>query len=98
MTTSYEVCRAQIKERVMAFLQMEEALEDDVVYSRIEEIAEGFACYRLLRPQDKERLLKEVFNSINIYITGDTDHYTYRLFFFFFLLTSDLNQFYCLKI
>lgn len=64
MTTSYEVCRAQIKERVMAFLQMEEALEDDVVYSRIEEIAEGFACYRLLRPQDKERLLKEVFNSI----------------------------------
>ena len=64
MTTSYEVCRAQIKERVMTFLQMEEALEDDVVYSRIEEIAEGFACYRLLRPQDKERLLKEVFNSI----------------------------------
>lgn len=64
MTTSYEVCRAQIKERVMAFLRMEEALEDDVVYSRIEEIAEGFACYRLLRPQDKERLLKEVFNSI----------------------------------
>ena len=64
MTTSYEVCRAQIKERVMAFLQMEEALEDDVVYSRIEEISEGFACYRLLRPQDKERLLKEVFNSI----------------------------------
>ncbi|MBO5346958.1 MAG: CpaF family protein [Lachnospiraceae bacterium] len=48
----------------MTFLQMEEALEDDVVYSRIEEIAEGFACYRLLRPQDKERLLKEVFNSI----------------------------------
>ena len=64
MTTSYEVCKAQIKERVMAFLQMEEALEDDVVYSRIEEISEGFACYRLLRPQDKERLLKEVFNSI----------------------------------
>lgn len=64
MTTGYEVCRAQIKERVMAFLQLEEALEDDVVYSRIEEIAQSFACYRLLRPQDKERLLKEVFNSI----------------------------------
>lgn len=64
MTTGYEVCRAQIKERVMAFLQMEKALEDDVVYSHIEEIAESFACYRLLRPKDKERLLKEVFNSI----------------------------------
>ncbi len=64
MTTGYEVCKAQIKVRVMECLQAEEVLEDDVVYSHIEEIAQSFASYRLLRPQDKVRLLREVFNSI----------------------------------
>ena len=64
MTTGYEVCKAHIKERVMELLQVEEVLEDDVVFGRIEEIAQGFAGYRLLRPQDKAKMLKEVFNSI----------------------------------
>ena len=64
MTTGYEVCRAQIKEKVMDILQLEEQLEDREVYSCIENIAGKFACYRLLRPQDKARLVKEVFNSI----------------------------------
>lgn len=64
MTTGYEVCKAQIKEKVMDILQTEESVEDEVVFSYIEEIARGFAGYRLLRPTDKARLLKEVFNSI----------------------------------
>lgn len=64
MTTGYEVCRAQIKERVMAILQSEGELEDEAVFERIEFIAQSFAGYRLLHPRDKERLLKEVFNSI----------------------------------
>lgn len=64
MTTGYEVCRAQIKEKVMELLQTEDVLEDTAVFSHIEEMAQGFASYRLLRPQDKARLLKEVFNSI----------------------------------
>ena len=64
MTTGYEVCRAQVKEKVMTFLQSEGELEDKAVSQQIENIAQGFASYRLLRPCDKERLLKEVFNSI----------------------------------
>lgn len=64
MTTGYEVCKAQIKEKVMDILQTEERVEDEAVFSYIEEIARGFAGYRLLRPGDKVRLLKEVFNSI----------------------------------
>lgn len=64
MTTGYEVCRAQIKEKVMDILQEEENVDDKAVYSYIEEIAGKFASYRLLRPQDKVRLVKEVFNSI----------------------------------
>ena len=64
MTTGYEVCRAQIKERVMELLQTEECLEDEAVFDCIEEIAQSFAGYRLLRPKDKVRLLKEIFNSI----------------------------------
>ncbi len=64
MTTGYEVCRAQIKERVMALLEREGSLEDVVVLEYIEEIAQKYASYRLLRPQDKAKLLKEVFNSI----------------------------------
>ena len=64
MTTGYEVCRAQIKDRVMELLQTEECLEDEAVFDCIEEIAQSFAGYRLLRPKDKAKLLKEIFNSI----------------------------------
>ena len=64
MTTGYEVCKTQIKEKVMDILQTEECVEDEAVFACIEEIAQSFASYRLLRPQDKARLLKEVFNSI----------------------------------
>ena len=64
MTTGYEVCKAQIKEKVMDILQMQESVEDHTVFSYIEEVAHEFAGYRLLRPADKARLLKEVFNSI----------------------------------
>ena len=64
MTTGYEVCKAQIKEKVMEFLQTQESIGDDVVFSYIEEIAREYAGYRLLRPGDKVRLLKEIFNSI----------------------------------
>ena len=64
MTTGYEVCKAQIKEKVMDILQMQESVEDHTVFSYIEEVAREFAGYRLLRPADKARLLKEVFNSI----------------------------------
>lgn len=64
MTAGYEVCRAQIKEKVMELLETEAVLEDEVVCEHILHIAQGFACYRLLRPSDKERLLREVFNSI----------------------------------
>ena len=64
MTTGYEVCRAQIKALVMELLQNSEVLEDDMVYEQIEEIAQRFAGYRLLKPQDKARMVKEVFNSI----------------------------------
>lgn len=64
MTTGYEVCKAQIKEKVMELLQTQEIIEDEIVFSYIEEIARGYAGYRLLRPGDKARLLKEVFNSI----------------------------------
>lgn len=64
MTTGYDVCRVQIKNQVMELLQNCEALEDAVVYEQIEKIAQRFAGYRLLRPKDKERMLKEVFNSI----------------------------------
>lgn len=64
MTTGYDVCRVQIKNQVMELLQNCEALEDAVVYEQIEKIAQRFAGYRLLRPKDKEHMLKEVFNSI----------------------------------
>ena len=64
MTTGYEVCRAQIKQKVMDVLQSEESVEDEVVFSCIEETAWEFAGYRLLRPADKARMLKEIFNSI----------------------------------
>ncbi len=64
MTTGYDVCRTQIKNQVMELLQNCEALEDAVVYEQIEKIAQRFAGYRLLHPKDKERMLKEVFNSI----------------------------------
>lgn len=64
MTAGYEVCRAHIKERVLELLQTEKSLDDDTVYAYIEEIAQGFAGYRLLRPRDKSKLLREVFNSI----------------------------------
>lgn len=64
MTTGYEVCKMQIKERVMEFLQASESMEDEAVYSLIEEIAQGLAGYRLLKPRDKARMVKEVFNSI----------------------------------
>lgn len=64
MTTGYEVCKAQIKEKVMDILQTQENLEDSIVFSYIEEAAQEYAGYRLLRPGDKTRLLREVFNSI----------------------------------
>ncbi|MBQ8815849.1 MAG: CpaF family protein [Lachnospiraceae bacterium] len=48
----------------MSFLQEQEHMEDDAVYLYIEETAREFAGYRLLRPQDKARMIKEVFNSI----------------------------------
>ena len=64
MTTGYEVCRAQIKQKVMDVLQSEESVEDEVVFSCIEETAWEFDGYRLLRPADKARMLKEIFNSI----------------------------------
>lgn len=64
MTTGYEVCRMQVKEKVMDLLQTKEHLEDETVYSFIEEVARGFAGYRVLRPRDKAKLIKEVFNSI----------------------------------
>lgn len=62
--TGYEVCKARIKEKVMDFLQTQENLEDSIVFSYIEEAAQEYAGYRLLRPGDKTRLLREVFNSI----------------------------------
>ncbi|MBR4059251.1 MAG: CpaF family protein [Lachnospiraceae bacterium] len=64
MTTGYEVCRAQIKQKVIDVLQSGESVEDEVVFSCIEETAREFAGYRLLRPADKARMLKEIFNSI----------------------------------
>ena len=64
MTTGYEVCKMQVKDKVMSFLQEQEHMEDDAVYLYIEETAREFAGYRLLRPQDKARMIKEVFNSI----------------------------------
>ena len=64
MTTGYEVCKAQIKAQVLECLQNQEVLEDDMVYEQIEEIAQRFAGYRLLKPQDKAQMVKEVFNSI----------------------------------
>lgn len=64
MTTGYEVCKMQIKMQVMESLQNCELLEDAVVYEQIETIAQRFSGYRLLRPQDKQRMIKEVFNSI----------------------------------
>ncbi|MBQ8039423.1 MAG: CpaF family protein, partial [Lachnospiraceae bacterium] len=48
----------------MEVLQAEESVGDAAVFACIEEIAQGFASYRLLRPQDKIKLLREVFNSI----------------------------------
>ena len=64
MTTGYEVCKMQVKDKVMRFLQEQEHMEDEAVYLYIEETARGFAGYRLLRPQEKSRMVKEVFNSI----------------------------------
>ena len=64
MTTGYDVCRVQIKEQVMALLQSSEELDDGAVYELIEETAQKFAGFRLLRPRDKERMIKEVFNGI----------------------------------
>ena len=61
---TYELCRAQIKSQVMEQLQMREALEDNLVYEQIEQIAQSYPSFRLLKPQDKARLMKEVFNSI----------------------------------
>lgn len=64
MTVGYEVCRSQVKEQVLELLQTLDDLQDEAVYACIKEIAQGFAGYRILRPGDKERLVKEVFNSI----------------------------------
>lgn len=64
MTTGYDVCKVRIKEQVMTLLQSSEELEDGAVYDLIEETAQKFAGFRLLRPKDKEKLLKEVFNGI----------------------------------
>lgn len=64
ITVSYQVCKAQIKEKVMELLQLEEVLEDDVVYEHILATAQNFAGYRLLSPSEKEQLVKEVFHGI----------------------------------
>ena len=61
---SYEMCKAHIKSQVMEQLQMKEVLEDHVVYEQIEQIAQCYQGYRFLKPQDKVRLIKEIFNSI----------------------------------
>ena len=57
MTTGYDVCRAQIKEQVMSLLQSSEELNDDAVYDLIEQTAQKYAGFRLLRPRDKERMI-----------------------------------------
>lgn len=64
MTEGYDVCKAQIKEQVMVLLQSSEELEDEAVYELIEETAQRFVGFRVLRPKDKERMIKEVFNGI----------------------------------
>ena len=64
MTTGYDVCKVRIKEQVMALLQSSEELEDGAVYALIEETAQKFSGFRLLRPKDKEKMIKEVFNGI----------------------------------
>ena len=64
MTTGYDVCKVRIKEQVMALLQSLEELEDEAVYALIEETAQKFSGFRLLRPKDKEKMIKEVFNGI----------------------------------
>ena len=64
MTAGYEVCRMQIKEKVMEQLQKQDQMEDHQVYEAVEAIAREFGSFRVLRPKDKERLVREVFNSI----------------------------------
>ena len=48
----------------MVLLQSSEELEDEAVYELIEETAQRFVGFRVLRPKDKERMIKEVFNGI----------------------------------
>ncbi len=65
MTTGYEVCRMQIKDKVMEILkEQSEQMEDEAVYELIERTSLNFGGYRVLRPSDKAKLVKEVFNSI----------------------------------
>lgn len=64
MTTGYEVCKVQIKKQVMTLLQSSEELGDDAVYELIEKTAQKISAFRFLRPKDKERMIKEVFNGI----------------------------------
>lgn len=64
MTTGYDECRVQIKDHVMSLLQSSAEMDDDAVYDLIDKTAQKFAGFRLLRPRDKERMIKEVFNGI----------------------------------
>jgi len=64
MTAGYEVCRMQIKEKALELLQRQDLPEDSQVYDAIEAVAQEFGSYRVLRPRDKEKLIRKVFNSI----------------------------------
>lgn len=64
ITVSYQVCKAQIKDKVMEVLQRQEAISDEALEEYILNIAQEFAGYRLLSPADKAQLRKEVFHGI----------------------------------
>ncbi|MCD8326960.1 MAG: Flp pilus assembly complex ATPase component TadA [Lachnospiraceae bacterium] len=64
MSDQREELKALIRECVMEQLQRQEELEDEAVFSQIQEAAFSFAAFRVLLPQEKERLCQEVFNSI----------------------------------
>lgn len=64
MTDTYELCREQLRKRVMEALQQQEQLEDASVMKEIESAALKMPQLRFLRPQQKERLTREIYNGI----------------------------------
>ncbi|MCD7805773.1 MAG: CpaF family protein [Lachnospiraceae bacterium] len=64
MSDRIEELKKRIRECAMERLKRQEEMEDEAVFSLIQETAFTFAPFRAMLPGEKEQLCREVFNSI----------------------------------